>query len=196
MIQYGHIWAPQQATRGGDRNCDVTCDVKPEIHHVDDVTLGGRVWPLFCKPIRSEYGIRWCSQLCLHNQFNTTLTDSNVLFNGALIDFVTLTYLRRLMLLILCFFPVKEENYYPGLWDRVMEDSSNSITTQGLRSAVKQLLENDEAFVIIDWYPVMYQLAVRSGYCNWGFLNDRFYHSYASFPFPQGSPFVSVFSKV
>ena len=85
---------------------------------------------------------------------------------------------------------------YPGLWERLMDEPSNSLAKQGLSSAIQQLLENDEASVIISSYRVMYQMAVESRHCNWGFLTDRFYHAYMSFPFPQGSPFVSVFSKV
>ena len=77
-----------------------------------------------------------------------------------------------------------------------MEEPSNSLAKQGLSSAIQQLLENDEASVIIGLYPVMYHMAVKSGYCNWGFLTDHFHHAYMSFPFPHGSPFVSVFSKV
>ena len=77
-----------------------------------------------------------------------------------------------------------------------MEDPGNSISQQGVRSAVQQLLANDEASVIIGSYNSMYQNAVRSGYCNWGFLNDRFYYNYVTFPLPKGSPFVSTFSKV
>ena len=90
----------------------------------------------------------------------------------------------------------QEETYYPGLWERAIEDPSNSISEQGLHSAVQQLLANDEASVVIHSYEPMYQLAVRSGYCNWGFLNDRFYHNYWSFPMPKGSPFVSTFNRV
>ena len=88
------------------------------------------------------------------------------------------------------------EHYYPGLWERATEDPSNSIAKQGLSSAIQQLLENSETAVIIDFYPAMYYQAVKSRYCNWGFLNDRFYPTYLSFPLPKGSPFVSVFSSV
>ena len=77
-----------------------------------------------------------------------------------------------------------------------MKDPSNSISKQGLSSAVQQLLENNEAAVIIDSYKPMYQLAVRSGYCNWGFMDDRFFHSYWAFPLPKGSPFLSIISDV
>ena len=98
--------------------------------------------------------------------------------------------------LLFCLDCDKEGNYYPGLWERVIEETSNSISEQGLRSAVQQLLMYDEANVIVDAHETMYQMAVRSGYCNWGFLNDRFYHNYWSFPMPKGSPFVSTFSRV
>ena len=77
-----------------------------------------------------------------------------------------------------------------------MEDPSNSISTQGISSAVTQMLTNNEATVIIDSYSILNRLAVQSGCCNWAFLKDRFHHNYWSFPLPKGSPFVPVFSNV
>ena len=97
---------------------------------------------------------------------------------------------------LICFLSVCREHYYPGLWERVIEEPSNSITKQGLRLAIQQMLENNESAVIIDLYKSINYMAVKSRYCNWGFMDDRFYHSFMSFPLPKGSPFVSVFSNV
>ena len=55
---------------------------------------------------------------------------------------------------------LQEGNYYPGLWDRVMEDPGNSISEQGLPSAVRQQLANDDASVIVDYYKLCNQATV------------------------------------
>ena len=87
------------------------------------------------------------------------------------------------------------DHYFPGLWERVMEDPDNSFSQQGLIPAMFQLLQDNEAAVIVENYHTLYQLGVESGFCNWGFLRDRFFRANWAFPFPKGSPFLSIFSE-
>ena len=85
---------------------------------------------------------------------------------------------------------------YHGLWGRVMEDPQNSISEQGLSAAIIKLLQDDENAVIVAEYQLMHALAVQSGYCNWGFLEDRLNRSFWAFPFPKRSPFLSAFDDM
>ena len=86
--------------------------------------------------------------------------------------------------------------YYPGLWKRVMEHPENSFSEEGLTSAIFRLLESNANAVIVDASSPMYELAVSTGYCNWGFLEDRFFRNNWAFPLQKGSPFVSTFNYV
>ena len=87
-------------------------------------------------------------------------------------------------------------DYYHGVWTRVMEDPQNSITEEGLSASIIKLLKNNENAVIVAEYQLMYELAVQSGYCNWGFLEDRLLQSVWAFPFPKRSPFLPAFNEM
>ena len=86
--------------------------------------------------------------------------------------------------------------YYPGLWERIMEHPGNLFSKEGLASAILKLLENNEGTVIVGPSSPMHELAISTGYCNWGFLEDRFFRSNWAFPLPKGSPFLQVFNNM
>ena len=86
--------------------------------------------------------------------------------------------------------------YYPGLWERVMEHPGNSFAEQGLASAILQLLETNADAVIVGPSSPMHELAVSTGYCNWGFLEDQFFRNVWAFPFRKGSPFLPAFNNM
>ena len=86
--------------------------------------------------------------------------------------------------------------YYPGLWGRVMEHPENSFSEEGLTPAIHKLLESNADAVIVGPSSPMHELAVSTGYCNWGFLEDRFFRNNWAFPLPKGSPFLSTFNNM
>ena len=86
--------------------------------------------------------------------------------------------------------------YYPGLWERVMEDKDNSFSEFGLLPVILKLLETNEDAVIVGPSSPMYELAVSTGYCNWGFLEDRLFRENWALPLQKGSPFLSAFNNL
>ena len=88
------------------------------------------------------------------------------------------------------------EYYYPGLWERVTEDPENPVSKVGLSSAIVTLLKDNEDDMIVADYNPMYELAVSSGCCSWGFLQDQLFRNNWAFPLPEGSPFLPVFNNM
>ena len=86
--------------------------------------------------------------------------------------------------------------YYPGVWERIMEYSESAHYKQELALHVSELLETNEDAVVVGPYHPMYELAIGSGYCNWGILNDWIFRESWVYPFPKGSPFVPIFSEM
>ena len=89
-----------------------------------------------------------------------------------------------------------DEYYYPGLWERVMENNENPYTEEGVQASVYQLLKANEDAVLVGPYHTMYYIAVSSGYCNWGFFKDRIFHENSVYAISKGSPFLPVFSEM
>ena len=88
------------------------------------------------------------------------------------------------------------EYYYPGLCERVMAHAENALTLKGPATAIDKLMENNEDIVVVGSHTPLHELAIQSGHCNWGMLEDRFFRDDWAFPFPKGSPFLPVFNEM
>ena len=77
-----------------------------------------------------------------------------------------------------------------------MQTPENPVAEQGLAAAVVELLATNEDALIVAPYNPMYELAVWSGYCKWGLLDEEIFRSTWVLPFPKGSPYLQVFSEM
>ena len=70
-----------------------------------------------------------------------------------------------------------------------MEDPETSLCGVNMHDAVMEMFEKDQKVVIIAMKGILMDIAVKSGYCNWDFLDEGIFTTGVAIGLPQDTPF-------
>ena len=97
----------------------------------------------------------------------------------------------------LCISPCKQEATGGPLvevWKRISSNPDKYFVV--VAKAIKRMLYDGEAAVLIQDYTSSIMAARETGLCNWGMLQERYMPLGYGIAFPQGSQYKEYFDKV